>query len=180
MGGTAVPTARTPKGRTMTDPIAPDRTLPPARPKTLALQRPVNRMMRGLLRAPLISRMVGKRLVTVYVVGRKTGREYAVPVAYTRHHGSLLIGTPFPLAWVRNLRTGEDVDIRVMGRRRPADVEVIADEAGVVENYGVLARDNHQFAKFNKISLDAAGNPSAVDLHQLWSIGARVVRLTPR
>jgi deazaflavin-dependent oxidoreductase (nitroreductase family) len=153
---------------------------PAAQPKTLALQKPVNRLIRGLLRTPLVCRGIGKRLVTVYVVGRKTGREYAVPVAYTRHDGSLLIGTPFPLAWVRNLRTGEDVDIRLSGKRRPADVEVIADEAGVVKHYGLLARDNHQFAKFNKIDLDPAGNPSASDLHHLWTIGARAVRLTPR
>lgn len=43
-----------------------------------------------------------------------------VPVASTRHHGILFIGTPF--AWGRNLRTGEPVDIRLKGQRRPADV----------------------------------------------------------
>ena len=153
---------------------------PAAQPKTLALQKPVNRVIRGLLRTPLVSRGIGKRLVTVYVVGGKSGREYAVPVAYTSYEGSLLIGTPFPRSWVRNLRTGEDVDVRFRGRRQAADVEVIADEAGVVKLYGLLARDNHQFAKFNKIGLDPAGNPSASDLHHLWTIGARAIRLTPR
>jgi deazaflavin-dependent oxidoreductase (nitroreductase family) len=153
---------------------------PAAQPKTLALQKPVNRLIRGMLRTPLVSRAIGKRLLTVYVVGRKTGRKYAVPVAYTRCEGSLLIGTPFPRSWVRNLRTGEDVEIRLHGRRRPADVEVIADEAGVLKHYGLLARDNHQFAKFNKIGFDPEGNPSVAELRHLWSIGARAVRLTPR
>ena len=153
---------------------------PAGEPKTLALQKPVNRLIRGLLRTPLISHAIGKRLVTVYVVGRKTGRAYAVPVAYTRYGESLLIGTPFPRSWVRNLRTGEDVDIRLHGRRRAADVEVIADEPGVLRYYGLLARDNHQFAKFNKIGFDSEGNPSLADLRHLWSIGARAIRLTPR
>jgi deazaflavin-dependent oxidoreductase (nitroreductase family) len=151
---------------------------PEVRAQTLALQGLVNRMIRGLMRTPGLSRLVGKRLVTVYVVGRKTGRRYAVPVAYTRHDGVLLVGTPF--GWVRNLRTGEPVDIRLAGKRRPADVEVLSDEAGVVKHYGILARDNQQFAKFNKISLDAAGNPSQDDLYAIWAAGARVVRLTPR
>ena len=151
---------------------------PEVRAQTLALQGFVNRMIRGLMRTPGLSRLVGRRLITVYVVGRKSGRQYAVPVAYARHGETLLVGTPF--GWVRNLRTGEPVDIRLAGRRQPADVEVIKDEAGVVELYAMLARDNHQFAKFNKISLDDAGDPSPTDLHASWAAGARVVRLTPR
>ncbi len=90
------------------------------RAQTLPAQALVNRVMRGLLRAPLLSRLVGRRLVTLYVVGRKSGRRYTVPVAYTPDQGDLLIGTPF--GWGRNLRTGEPVTIRLRGRRRVADV----------------------------------------------------------
>jgi len=149
-----------------------------ARAQTLVLQGLVNRIVRGLLRTPLLCRVVGNRLITVYVVGRKSGRHYVVPVAYTRHDGILLIGTSF--AWGRNLRTGEPVDIRFKGKRRPADVEVLVDENGVAEHYTVMARDNHNFAKFNKIGLDQAGNPSLTDLHLAWDAGARGFRLTPR
>ncbi len=148
-----------------------------ARAQTLALQGLVNRIVRGLLRTPLLCRVVGNRLITVYVVGRKSGRHYAVPVAYTRHDGILLVGTSF--AWGRNLRTGEPVDIRLRGKRGAADVEVLVDEDGVVEYYGVMARDNHNFAKFNKIGFDPVGNPSPADLRLAWAAGARVLRLTP-
>jgi deazaflavin-dependent oxidoreductase (nitroreductase family) len=144
----------------------------------LAAQKLVNRIVRGLLRIPLLCRVAGKRLITIYVVGRKSGRRYAVPVAYARHDGILLVGTPF--GWVRNLRTGEPVDIRLKGKRRAAGVEVIAEETGVVEAYEVLARDNHNFAKFNKIGIDGDGNPDPTDLHLAWSAGARAVRLTLR
>jgi deazaflavin-dependent oxidoreductase (nitroreductase family) len=148
------------------------------RAQTLALQGLANRVVRALLRTPLLCRLIGKRLLIVYVVGRKSGRHYTVPVAYIRQDGALLIGTPF--GWVRNLRTGEPVDIRLKGKRRPADVHVVTDEAGVVGHYAMMARDNHQFAKFNKISLDHAGEPSPADLHLAWAAGARAVRLTPR
>ena len=148
------------------------------RAQTLPLQGLVNRMIRGMLRTPLLCRVVGKRLLTVYLVGRKSGRHYAVPVAYTRRNGTLLVGTQF--AWARNLRTGEPVHIRFGGQRRQADVQVVADETGVVEHFAEMARDNHQFAKFNKIGFDQRGDPSPGDLHLAWAAGARAAVLTPR
>ena len=147
------------------------------RAQTMALQGVANWIVRGLLRAPLVSRGIGSRLITLYVVGRKSGKRYTVPVAYTRHEGVLLIGTPF--GWGRNLRTGEPVEVRFMGRRRTADVRVVTDEAGVVEDYAVIARDNRNFASFNKIGFDADGNPNPSDLHLAWASGARAILLTP-
>ena len=148
------------------------------RAQKLAAQGLVNRLMRGLLRTPLLCRAVGKRLLTLYVVGRKSGRQYSIPVAYTRHDGALLVGSPF--GWGRNLRTGEPVTIRLKGRRRQAEVQVLSAEPEVVAAYAVMARDNHNFAKFNKIGLDEAGNPDPHDLHLAWADGARAARLTLR
>ena len=149
-----------------------------AQPRTLAFQGVANRVVRGVLRTPLLGRLAGSRLLTIYVVGRKTGRRFAVPVAYTRHEDHLLVGTPYP--WARNLRTGEPVDIRLKGRRRTADVTVVTDEAGVVADYTVIARGNRQFAGFNNITLADDGEPDAADVHRCWAAGARTVRLIPR
>ena len=151
---------------------------PSPRGQTRAIQSLGNRIVRGLLRTPLLGRLAGSRLVTLYIVGRKTGRRYTVPVAYTRSEGDLLIGTPF--GWGRNLRTGEAVAIRLKGRRRLADVEVFTDERAVTDAYGVMCRDNHTFARFNGIGLDSAGRPDQADLHLAWAAGARAFRLTPR
>jgi len=151
---------------------------PGPRAQTMALQSVGNRFVRGLLRTPLLARLAGSRLVTLYIVGRKTGRRYTVPVAYTRSEGDLLIGTPF--GWGRNLRTGEPVEIRLKGRRRLADVEVMTDERAVTTAYGIMCRDNRTFAKFNNVGLDSAGHPDQTDLHLAWAAGARAFRLTPR
>ena len=148
------------------------------RTQTLALQGVANWIVRGLLRTPLVSRGIGSRLITLYVVGRKSGKRYTVPVAYTRQEDVLLIGTPF--GWARNLRTGEPVEVRFKGRRRSADVQVVTDEPAVIRDYAVIARDNRNFASFNKISLDGHGDPDPVDLHLAWAAGARVLRLTLR
>lgn len=161
----------------MTNPNSTSASKPIVRAQTLPFQGIVNRVIRGLLRAPLLSRAIGKRLVTVYLVGRKSGRHYAVPVAYTRHQVGLLVGSQF--AWARNLRSGEPVQIRLAGKRRPADVRVLTDETGVVEHLAMMARDNHQFAKFNRIGFDQSGNPVPEDLHLAWTAGARVAVLTP-
>jgi hypothetical protein len=151
---------------------------PSPRAQTMALQRAGNRIVRGMLRTPLLCRLAGGRLVTLYIVGRTSGRQYTVPVAYTRREGDLLIGTPF--GWGRNLRTGQTVAIRLKGRRRLADVEAFTDERAVTDIYGVICRDNHTFATFNRVGLDSGGNPDQTDLHLAWAAGARAFRLTPR
>lgn len=112
------------------------------------------------------------------MVGRKSGRQYAIPVAYTRHNGSLLVGTQF--GWARNLHTGKPVEIGLLGKRRSADVQVVTDEPGVIEHLARMAHDNRQFAKFNKIEFDRSGEPVRDDLHLAWAAGARVVELSPR
>jgi deazaflavin-dependent oxidoreductase (nitroreductase family) len=149
-----------------------------ARAQTMAAQGLANIVVRALLCTPLVSRGIGSRLIIVYVVGRKTGRRYSVPVAYTRHEGTLLIGTPF--SWGRNLRTGDPVAIRLKGRRRMADVRVFTDEKSVTDAYAVMCRANRNFASFNKISIGADGEPNPEDLYLAWAAGARAIRLTPR
>ncbi|MCU1479086.1 MAG: hypothetical protein JWQ64_3779 [Subtercola sp.] len=148
------------------------------RASTLPIQAIANRLVRGLLRTPLVCRAIGGRLITVYVTGRKTGRRYSIPIAYTRDGEHLLSGSPF--AWGRNLRSDEPIAIRLKGKLRQADVEVFSDEDGVVRLYEHMCRDNRVFANFNKITLDDAGNPRAADLHAAWAAGARAFRFTPR
>ena len=142
----------------------------------MAIQKPMNAVIRTLLKTPGIASGIGKRLITLHVVGRKSGKHMDLPVAYTNHEGLILVGTPF--AWGKNLRTGEPLEVTYKGKLRTADVEVAKDETDVVALLDVMCRDNRQFAKFNKIGLDAAGNPVADDLRQAWEHGARVFKLT--
>jgi F420H(2)-dependent quinone reductase len=146
--------------------------------QTLKLQGLANRVMRGMLRTPLVAQLMGARLITLYVTGRKSGRRYTIPVAYTRDGGDLLIGTPF--GWGKNLRTGEPLPIRLKGRLRQADVRAYTAQDEVVSAYAVMTRANRAFAKFNQVSFDADGNPEPEDLRAAWLGGARAFRLTPR
>ncbi len=144
----------------------------------MALQGVVNVVMRGLLSTPGIANGIGKYLVILNVVGRKSGRHYTIPVAYTQHEGALIIGTPF--GWGKNLRTGEPLEVKYKGKRRTADVEVFTDEAGVVALYDIMCRDNKNFANFNKVRIDKDGAPNPEDLRAAWQSGARAFKLTLR
>lgn len=148
------------------------------RVRTLPGQRLVNLLARGLLRTPLLSRLVGARLVVLHVVGRVSRRRYVVPVAYVTRGSELLIGTSS--RWGRNLRTGEQIVIRLRGRRRRADVRTGTGEAEVVAAYAEMARANRTFARFNGIRVGEDGEPDREDLRAVWRDGARVLRLTPR
>jgi deazaflavin-dependent oxidoreductase (nitroreductase family) len=144
---------------------------------TLPGQALVNRLVRGMLRTPFVCRLLGRRLLTIYVVGRRSGRHYPVPVAYCHHQGRLLVATQF--RWIRNLRSGEPVQIRLMGRRREADTAVLTEETEVVELLALMARENHGFARFNSIGIDEQGEPRREDLERAWRGGARVAALSP-
>lgn len=58
--------------------------------------------------------------------------------------------------------------------------KTLADEAGVVELYGIIAADNKNFAGFNHIGFTADGAPDPEDLRRAYEGGARVFVLTPR
>ncbi|AYF79522.1 DUF385 domain-containing protein [Nocardia yunnanensis] len=133
--------------------------------------------MRVLLKVPLLAPRVGKRLCVLHVVGRKSGKVYDVPVAYTRHEGDILVGTA-KRPWVSNIRKGTPLAVSFGGPKRTADAEVLTDAESVVRLSEVIARDNKQWAKFNGIGLDAQGNPSKADSYQSWQQGCVIIRLS--
>src|SRR5215207_4894490 len=111
--------------------------------RTMRAQGLANLLMRGLLRTPGLSRIIGSRLITLYIVGRKSGRRYTVPVSYLVQGQDLLIGTSF--GWARNLRTGEPVAFRFKGKSRWADVQILTAEPDVVAAYAHMAAANPAF-----------------------------------
>ncbi|WP_459959792.1 nitroreductase/quinone reductase family protein [Nocardia sp. IFM 10818] len=142
-------------------------------------QRYVNATMRTLLRMPGISSVVGKRLLVIHVTGRKSGKVYDVPVAYTRHGDEILVGTR-SLPWVRNIRKDNPVQLSMGGPRRTADGEVATDNESVMRLYEIIARDNATNAKFNGIGFAPDGSPNKADIYQTWQQGGVVIRLKPR
>lgn len=148
------------------------------RVRTLPGQRLVNLVVRGLLRTPGLSLLIGDRLLTLYLVGRNSGRRYSVPVAYLTDGDDLLLGTS--AGWRHNLHSGQTVTVRLKGQIRSADVTTYSEESDVVSAYARMARANRTFAKFNNIPLTDDGEPDEGDLCLAWLGGASAIRLTPR
>jgi len=144
----------------------------------LPMQNLVNAFTRAALNTPGVAKGIGRRLILLYVFGRNSGKRYSIPIAYMAHDGKVLIGTQF--GWVRNLRTGDPIQVRYKGRLRSADVEVVEDEKRVAELYTLMCRDNHAFAKFHAIGFDSAGEPEADAVQAAVRQGARAILLTPQ
>ncbi|NUR60862.1 MAG: nitroreductase family deazaflavin-dependent oxidoreductase [Catenulispora sp.] len=160
----------------MADETKPGRS--PGRAQKLRFQGLANILTRTALSTPGVSKGIGKYLILLYVVGRKSGKEFAVPIAYTEHDGKVLIGTQF--GWIRNLRTGQDLQVRYKGKLRTAEVELVEDKDRVIELYGLLCRRNHNFAGFHNIAIDSAGEPDAEGLREAYKHGAKAILLTPK
>ena len=79
--------------------------------------RVANPVVRRLLRNPL-GRRLGRRLALVRYRGRRTGREYELPVQYVRDDARVWIVPAFPerKTWWRNLRGGADVELHLAGQ----------------------------------------------------------------
>ncbi|MEU1982669.1 hypothetical protein [Nocardia sp. NPDC019395] len=143
-----------------------------------ASQERTNRVVRTLLRIPGISALMGKRLMTLHVVGRKSGRTYDIPVAYTKHGSELLIGTALR-PWVKNLAPGTPLTITRGGRPEQFYPIVHTAEEDVMRLFALVARDNKTNARYNGIGFDSAGEPNKADLYQTWQQGGVVIELRP-
>jgi hypothetical protein len=64
----------------------------------------VNKGFVGLINAPVIGRIVGRGLVVIRYVGRRSGRTFEIPVGYRRSGDTLTINVTAPNAknWWRN------------------------------------------------------------------------------
>jgi deazaflavin-dependent oxidoreductase (nitroreductase family) len=148
----------------------------PARRQSRA-QRAGDATVRFLLRSPL-HRLLSGRLLIITVIGRKTGREYDLPVGYVEHGGALLVGTA--ARWRRNLRPGVPVRVRLRGRDVQADAEVITEEARAADLYAAILRRNPIHGRFVGIGVEPDGSANPSDLRRALAGGAAVVRLSPR
>ena len=79
-----------------------------------------NKLTVALLDAPLFGRIVGKGLVKIRYVGRRSGNRVELPVGYRRTGSGIVIGVAAPEAktWWRNfLDDGAPIEVLGLDRR---------------------------------------------------------------
>jgi deazaflavin-dependent oxidoreductase (nitroreductase family) len=127
------------------------------------LRRIGNVLVIGLLRSPLHPLASGSLLLITYR-GRSSGRRFTTPVMYAEREGTLTIfvGHSERKRWWRNFRGGGEVEVRLRGRCRRAQADIVRDSAAV-ETY--LARYPRARA-----TIDAADSPTFVRVNALTPI----------
>jgi deazaflavin-dependent oxidoreductase (nitroreductase family) len=90
----------------------------------------LNPIVRLILRSPL-HLLLSAAVMLITVRGRKSGKEYTIPVQYVQSQDDVYVvpGTPERKTWWRNLRGGAPVSVRLRGRDLNAQAAVLAGEA---------------------------------------------------
>lgn len=139
-------------------------------------QAVLNRIMRTVLATPLLHRAVSGRVMTIDVVGRKSGRTYRIPVGYVAADGALLIGTAG--RWRHNLHPGQTVNAIVARKSRTVTADVITDEPTCALLYRQILARNPVHGRYAHIRHDPDGTPNMDDLRGALAAGTAVVRLS--
>jgi len=92
----------------------------------LAMNRTMNPALGMILRSPA-HRLASGRLALITYAGRKTGREYTIPVLYRDKGDEVTIGVGWPdrKVWWRNL-TGEGGPVRMVVRGKEVRGHAVA------------------------------------------------------
>ncbi|APE16739.1 hypothetical protein BOH72_17330 [Mycobacterium sp. WY10] len=144
-----------------------------------AIMRAVNPLMRYLLRTPLAGGL-RKQFMVLSFKGRKTGREFVLPVSAHRIDGDLyaLVGS----AWKVNFRDGASVSVLHDGRERSMRGELIEDRERTVDlfhrcavSYGVKRAQRMMGLQFRDDQIPSVDEfREAIEVNKLAAI-----RFTP-
>jgi hypothetical protein len=83
-----------------------------------------------ILRSPL-HRLLSSHLLLLTFTGRKTGKQFTIPVYYTREDDTLTLFSS--KSWHKNLRSGRPVVVHLKGRGQTGRAEVIEEPEAVLE-----------------------------------------------
>jgi deazaflavin-dependent oxidoreductase (nitroreductase family) len=130
----------------------------------------INPMVGLILRSPLHGLMSGSLLI-ISCCGRKTGREYHLPVQYAQAGKILYIvpGMPEQKTWWRNLKEAAPVKLTLRGRSVAGNAVVLkadSDAEAILEGFGVFLRRFPAMAKANSMRAGADESFNAEELRE--------------
>jgi deazaflavin-dependent oxidoreductase (nitroreductase family) len=117
-----------------------------------------------MLRSPLHG-LVSKDMMLITVSGRKTGKQYTIPVSYARDGDLVICSADRSRGWWKNVRSGETVTMQLRGRKVPGRARVIADDKeALIKGIETMLVQVPRDASHVDIRLDENNMPLAEDL----------------
>jgi len=107
---------------------------------------------------------VSKNTMLITFKGRKSEKQYTIPVNYVRDGNLFLVTSYRRRKWWRNLVDGAPVTLRVQRQDLNGMGEAITDEADVANNLLIYLQNAPKQAKYFKVNLDLDGKPNALDI----------------
>jgi hypothetical protein len=136
-----------------------------------------NSAIRWLLKSRL-HRLVSDSFMLVQYSGRKSGKEFAVPVNYIRKDRHLYVMSFKERSWWRNMKTVQPT-LRLRGKDVPARAEVLDTPERTAAGLLDICSVSPGYRRFLKVSVDEQGKPKMEDLRKAAD-NRVVVKFTPR
>lgn len=121
-----------------------------------------NKMMIWLLRSPLHPLVSGSVLL-LSVTGRRSGKQYSLPVNYVGEGQTLWIISQRQRTWWRNLVGGAALRLLIRGQETQAFGSAIVEPQELASALQTFFRSFPRYARYFKLTLDESGSPSAED-----------------
>ena len=124
-----------------------------------------NRVMKLVLRTPLIHRVVSGNIMLLTYTGRKTGKIYTIPVSYTKQGNAITMFTNHN--WSKNLIDNVPVTLRLRGRQLNAKMDsTITDVDQITPVLSEHLRNKPADARIHKVTYDDTGKPKAAEVRR--------------
>ena len=130
----------------------------------------INPVVAFLARSPLHF-LISHQVLVIQFKGRKSGKQYLVPVSYHEHESSYTCVTLRSNIWWRNLKEVSHTQIWLKGSLNDVQIDLEFNNDRVVEStLRDLVTNNKVDAYFANIKLHKDGTPHSDDLSQAAKI----------
>ena len=129
-----------------------------------------------LLHSPLHS-LMDKGTILITFTGRKSGRNYTLPVSYMRDGDTLLMISQREHNWWKNLRGGAQVALYLKGHTLRARGEVFTDAETVANKLLLFLQQFPGYQRLMHIKLAANGQPENPEAFQRFAQRMVVVQM---
>ena len=127
----------------------------------------LNGMMKLLLKTPLLQSFVGRQLALLTFTGRRTGKDYTIPISYQRRGNTVLMITKKFRSWWKNFTDRPTVEIRLAGKAARGTAEAHLGTSKDLTEVVDFLTGRPVDAKAYGVALDANGSPSPEEVEAL-------------